>query len=101
MTCLDHRYHQNRPVSSKRDLGRKHERERCLTPGAPQGFVSEFPVVTIEDPFDQDDWDAYTKLTEMMSSTQIVGDDLLGAALSRLLASGGRGAQEMCRGEER
>jgi enolase len=43
-----------------------------------QGFVSEFPVVTIEDPFDQDDWAAYTKLTEMMSTTQIVGDDLLG-----------------------
>jgi hypothetical protein len=40
--------------------------------------VSEFPVVTIEDPFDQDDWEAYTKLTEMMSTTQIVGDDLLG-----------------------
>ena len=43
-----------------------------------QGFVAEFPVVTIEDPFDQDDWAAYTKLTEMMSTTQIVGDDLLG-----------------------
>ena len=40
--------------------------------------MSEFPVVTIEDPFDQDDWEAYTKLTEMMSTTQIVGDDLLG-----------------------
>lgn len=38
-------------------------------------FVKEFPIVSIEDPFDQDDWDSWTSLT---SSTpiQIVGDDL-------------------------
>ncbi len=33
---------------------------------------------SIEDPFDQDHWDAWTQLTqEMGSSVQIVGDDLL------------------------
>ncbi|KAF3423462.1 hypothetical protein E2986_10661 [Frieseomelitta varia] len=38
-------------------------------------FVKEFPIVSIEDPFDQDDWDSWTSIT---SSTpiQIVGDDL-------------------------
>jgi enolase len=41
-------------------------------------FVKEFPVVSIEDPFDQDDWETYTKLTaELGKDTQIVGDDLL------------------------
>merc|ERR1712216_786484 len=49
-----------------------------------KGFVSEFPVVTIEDPFDQDDWEAYTKLTELMSTTQIVGDDLLVTNVERI-----------------
>jgi len=41
-------------------------------------FVNEFPVVSIEDPFDQDDWEAYHKLTASIgTSIQIVGDDLL------------------------
>jgi len=41
-------------------------------------FVKEFPVVSIEDPFDQDDWDSYAKLTaEIGKDHQIVGDDLL------------------------
>uniref|UniRef100_A0A7S0Z6W8 phosphopyruvate hydratase n=1 Tax=Hemiselmis tepida TaxID=464990 RepID=A0A7S0Z6W8_9CRYP len=42
-----------------------------------KGFVKDFPVVTIEDPFDQDDWEAYTKFQACMGDTQIVGDDLL------------------------
>nr|KAG5696286.1 hypothetical protein BaRGS_027896 [Batillaria attramentaria] len=39
-------------------------------------FVANYPVVSIEDPFDQDDWEAYTKLTAS-AQYQIVGDDLL------------------------
>jgi enolase len=34
--------------------------------------------VSIEDPFDQDDWTTYAKLTdEIGQQVQIVGDDLL------------------------
>ncbi|KAK3750052.1 hypothetical protein RRG08_027375 [Elysia crispata] len=40
------------------------------------GFVKNYPVVSIEDPFDQDDWEAWTKLTEKIG-VQVVGDDLL------------------------
>jgi len=41
-------------------------------------FARDYPVVSIEDPFDQDDWDHYAKLTgEIGQNTQIVGDDLL------------------------
>ena len=35
-------------------------------------FVKEYPIVSIEDPFDQDDWDAYTALTKE-AHYQIVG----------------------------
>ncbi|XP_060067620.1 enolase-like [Ylistrum balloti] len=43
-----------------------------------KGFIKDFPVVSIEDPFDQDDWEAYTKMTEAVGKEiQIVGDDLL------------------------
>jgi enolase len=41
-----------------------------------RSFISEFPIVSIEDPFDQDDWESYNKLTSSVS-IQIVGDDLL------------------------
>lgn len=38
-------------------------------------FIREYPVVSIEDPFDQDDWDAWKDLTSS-TQIQIVGDDL-------------------------
>ena len=41
-------------------------------------FVSEYNLISIEDPFDQNDWKNYTKLTAAIGkNTQIVGDDLL------------------------
>ena len=40
-------------------------------------FCSEYPIVSIEDPFDQDDWDNWTKITAALGDkVQIVGDDL-------------------------
>jgi len=38
-------------------------------------FTKDYPVVSIEDPFDQDDFDSYNHLTSQVSN-QIVGDDL-------------------------
>lgn len=41
-------------------------------------MCDKYPIVTIEDPFDQDDFESYIKMTEMMGKDlQIVGDDLL------------------------
>uniref|UniRef100_A0A674NJ12 phosphopyruvate hydratase n=1 Tax=Takifugu rubripes TaxID=31033 RepID=A0A674NJ12_TAKRU len=40
-----------------------------------QSFVNNYPVVSIEDPFDQDDWDAWSRLTAQVG-IQVVGDDL-------------------------
>jgi len=41
-------------------------------------WLDKYPFVSIEDPFDQDDWDAYKLLMdEVGSKVQIVGDDLL------------------------
>ncbi|KAK2163585.1 hypothetical protein LSH36_77g06026 [Paralvinella palmiformis] len=41
-----------------------------------KGFISKYPVVSIEDAFDQDDWDAWTKMNHEVS-IQLVGDDFL------------------------
>jgi len=38
-------------------------------------FIENYPMVSIEDPFDQDHWEAWTKLTSQVN-IQIVGDDL-------------------------
>uniref|UniRef100_A0A671TPJ0 phosphopyruvate hydratase n=1 Tax=Sparus aurata TaxID=8175 RepID=A0A671TPJ0_SPAAU len=40
-----------------------------------RSFVKDYPVVSIEDPFDQDDWEAWTNFTAS-TSIQVVGDDL-------------------------
>jgi len=39
------------------------------------GLVEKYPIISIEDPFDQDDWEAWTHFTAA-SGIQIVGDDL-------------------------
>lgn len=40
-----------------------------------QSFIKEYPVVSIEDGFDQDDWENWIKL-QSATSIQLVGDDL-------------------------
>lgn len=40
--------------------------------------MAKYPIKSIEDPFDQDDFDAYEKFTYRMGNgIQVVGDDLL------------------------
>jgi enolase len=41
-------------------------------------LCAEFPIVSIEDPFDQDDWENYASYTaDVGTDVQVVGDDLL------------------------
>uniref|UniRef100_A0A8C9TK75 phosphopyruvate hydratase n=1 Tax=Scleropages formosus TaxID=113540 RepID=A0A8C9TK75_SCLFO len=40
-----------------------------------KNFVKDYPVVSIEDPFDQDDWKAWASFTGS-TDIQVVGDDL-------------------------
>ncbi|KAL4670067.1 hypothetical protein H8959_008621 [Pygathrix nigripes] len=40
-----------------------------------KSFIKDYPVVSIEDPFDQDDWGAWQKFTAS-AGIQVVGDDL-------------------------
>ncbi|RID46958.1 hypothetical protein BRARA_I03593 [Brassica rapa] len=43
-----------------------------------KSFLAEYQIVSIEDPFDEDDWKHYAKITrEVGEKYQIVGDDLL------------------------
>ncbi|AEX86231.1 enolase [Marinitoga sp. 1135] len=48
-------------------------------------LVDKYPIVSIEDPFDQEDWEAYQKFTEKVGKkVQIVGDDLYVTNVKRL-----------------
>ncbi len=49
-------------------------------------LVKKYPIISIEDPFAEDDWDAFTSLTAAIGNTiQIVGDDLLVTNPKRVL----------------
>ena len=48
-------------------------------------LVSTYPLVSIEDPLDEDDWSGWAKLTsELGEKIQIVGDDLFVTNIERL-----------------
>ena len=50
-----------------------------------QNLVSKYPIRSIEDPFAEEDWKAWTKLTsEIGKNVQIVGDDLFATNEKRL-----------------
>lgn len=50
---------------------------------------AKYPIVSIEDPFDQDDWANYAPFTAAVGeSVQVVGDDLLVTNPSRILEAG-------------
>lgn len=43
-----------------------------------RGFIEKYPMISIEDPFDQDDWTNWEGITKAVGTdVQIVGDDLL------------------------
>jgi len=48
-------------------------------------LCKDFPIITIEDPFDQDDWAAWKLFTEKIGeATQVVGDDLTVTNVTRV-----------------
>ena len=62
---------------------RKYENvERNIT--SYKKIVNKYKIKSIEDPFAENDWIAWSKITKSLSKTQIVGDDLYVTNLSRL-----------------
>ncbi|QDV38813.1 phosphopyruvate hydratase [Tautonia plasticadhaerens] len=56
-------------------------------------WVDSYPIVSIEDPLDQNDWDGYAKFTRVLGSkVQIVGDDFFVTNTKRLADGIARGA---------
>ena len=58
-----------------------------------RGLVSRYPIVSIEDPLDEEDWEGWEKLTaELGDKVQLVGDDLFVTNTKRLE----KGIREHC-----
>lgn len=50
-----------------------------------QELIEEFPICSIEDPFDEENWEGFQRLTEKLGErVQIVGDDLFVTNAKRL-----------------
>ena len=50
-----------------------------------EGICKKFPIVSIEDPFDENDWDGFKELTKLLGNKlQVVGDDLFVTNKDRL-----------------
>ena len=49
-----------------------------------KGWYSQYPIVSIEDPFEQDDWGMWSKFTEYFKDRMVVGDDLLTTNVTRI-----------------
>ena len=47
-------------------------------------LTQDYPLIYIEDPFMEDQWKEFAKLTAMLPKVQIVGDDLFATSLNRL-----------------
>lgn len=47
-------------------------------------LVKKYPIISLEDPFGEDDWDAYKKFSEQNPNIQVVGDDLYVTNVERL-----------------
>jgi enolase len=57
------------------------------------GWVDKYPIISLEDPLDQDDWDGYVKLTKALGGRiQVVGDDFFVTNTKRLEKGIGLGA---------
>lgn len=58
-----------------------------------KNMVSKYPIISIEDPLDEEDWTGWKKITkELGDKVQLVGDDLFVTNTSRL----GKGIEEKC-----
>jgi len=50
-----------------------------------QELVSAYPIVSLEDPLDEEDWDGWKTITDQLgATTQLVGDDLFVTNVERL-----------------
>jgi enolase len=57
------------------------------------GWLDRYPIVSIEDPLAEDDWDGFARFTQAVGGrVQVVGDDLLVSQAAKIHEAAARGA---------
>ncbi|AXI81690.1 phosphopyruvate hydratase [Peterkaempfera bronchialis] len=59
--------------------------------GTLEGWCARYPIVSIEDPLGDDDWDGWADATRRFGHLQLVGDDLFATSAQRLEKAVGLG----------
>ena len=76
------------------DEYRLKQEKRCLDGHSMVSFLADltrrFPIISIEDPLEQDDWQHWRELTRALADIQIVGDDLFVTNVERIELGIGR-----------
>ena len=76
-------YSDGRYVFFKSDPDRKLTSEEMVEYW--QGWIDEYPIISVEDALDENDWDGWAALTESVGDrVQLVGDDLFVTNVERL-----------------
>jgi len=57
-----------------------------------EGLISKYPIISIEDGLQEEDWASWQSMTKQLTNTQLVGDDLFVTNQTRLE----RGIKESC-----
>lgn len=69
------------------DIGFKQEARNALTPSGLgelyHQLINQYPVILLEDPFAEEDWDSWTEFNKTCE-IELVGDDLLVTNVERL-----------------
>jgi enolase len=73
--------------SGKYDLGMKAHKSNALSADELQelykSLLDQYPIILLEDPFAEDDWEAW-KSFHQSCSVELVGDDLLATNIERI-----------------
>ncbi len=70
--------------------GKSYERDALID--LYKQVAAKYPLASVEDPLDEEDFEGFVKVTRELPQTQIVGDDLFVTNVDRLRLGVGRGA---------
>lgn len=89
MDCASSHWHDKKTDLYSLD-GKKYDRDELIE--LYKQVTAKYPVGSIEDPIDEEDFDGFIKVTKELSQTQIVGDDLYVTNVERLRMGAEKGA---------
>lgn len=89
LDCASSHWHDKKTKLYELD-GKKYDRDALIDLYGK--VAAKYPLASMEDPLDEEDFDGFVKVTKALPNTQIVGDDLFVTNVERLRKGVGRGA---------